>query len=154
MRRKDKEITDMTEIRAIMENATICHLAMSEENRPYVIPVNFGIKDNNIYIHSALEGKKMDIIERNNNVCVEMDIDHEVEIGRRPCISGTKYKSVIAFGKAFFIDDLEEKKKALNVILDHYSTDGPYEFQEKEVNRVSIIKIELEKISGKKSGYQ
>ena len=77
-----------------------------------------------------------------------------MEIGERPCSSETKYKSIIAFGKAFIIDDNEEKKNALNIILDHYSAKGSYEYRDKQVNNVYILEIKLEEITGKKSGYE
>jgi nitroimidazol reductase NimA-like FMN-containing flavoprotein (pyridoxamine 5'-phosphate oxidase superfamily) len=151
MRRKDKEITDMAEIREIMEKARFCRIAMCNDNKPYVINVNFGIEDDIIYVHSAPEGKKIDILKENSNVCIEMDIDSEIVVTKRPCASTTKFRSVIAFGKASFIKDIENKKDALNIILKHYSDDGPFEFRERQLNRMLIIKIELDEITGKKS---
>jgi nitroimidazol reductase NimA-like FMN-containing flavoprotein (pyridoxamine 5'-phosphate oxidase superfamily) len=151
MRRKDKEITDMAEIRDIMEKARFCRIAMCYENKPYVVSINFGIANNILYVHSAPEGKKIDILKMNNNVCIEMDIDNEIVVANRPCASTAKFRSVIAFGKASFIDDIEKKKEALNIILNHYSDEGPYEFRERQLNRIVIIKIELDEITGKKS---
>jgi nitroimidazol reductase NimA-like FMN-containing flavoprotein (pyridoxamine 5'-phosphate oxidase superfamily) len=154
MRRKDKEIMDIAEIKDIMEKATFCRIAMCDDNKPYVVSVNFGIDNNILYVHSAPEGRKIEVLKKNNNVCIEMDIDHEIEIAKRPCASTTKFRSVIAFGEASFINDMEKKREALNVILSHYSDEGPFAFRERQLNRMLVIKIELDEITGKKSGYQ
>lgn len=153
MRRKDKEITDKKEIEAIIERATVCRIGLSEDNLPYVIPVNFGFKDNNIYFHSAPMGKKIDILKKNNNVCFEIDIDHEIIISDDKCNSSMKYRSVIGYGKAVIVDDLNEKREALNIIMNHYTSKDLYEYNERLLKRMAIIKIEIDSMTGKKSGY-
>lgn len=153
MSRKDKEIKDQKEIEAIIQKATVCRVAFSESDVPYIVPVNFGYKDDRLYFHSASEGKKIEIIKQNNNVCFEMDVDQEFVRSRAPCDWEMKYRSVIGFGKASFVDDLEEKRRALNIIVEHYSDAPPFDYPENEVRNVAIIKIEIESMTGKKSGY-
>ena len=121
MRREDKEIKDNNVIESIIKRAIVCRIAFSENNIPYIVPVIFGYKDNCLYFHSAMEGKKIDIIKQNNNVCFEFDIDQELVKSKNSCSCSMKYYSVIGFGKAFFIDDIEEKRMALNIIMKHYS---------------------------------
>ena len=77
MRRKDKEITDKAEIESIIGSSMVCRLAMTDKNRPYIVPLCFGYKDNTLYFHSAGQGKKLDILKKNNLVCFEFDIDYE-----------------------------------------------------------------------------
>ncbi len=81
-----------------------------------------------------------------------MDIDHEVIRSATACNWDTKYRSVIGFGRAFFVDDLEEKRIALNVIVERYSGQS-YEYPEDALNRVAVVKIEVESMTAKKSGY-
>jgi nitroimidazol reductase NimA-like FMN-containing flavoprotein (pyridoxamine 5'-phosphate oxidase superfamily) len=149
---KDKEIKDQKEIEAIIQKATVCRVGLSENNVPYVVPVNFGYEDNCLYFHSAPEGKKIETIKKNSNVCFEMDVDQEVVRAETPCNWGVKYRSVIGFGKALLVDDLEEKRRALNIIVEHYSDDS-YEYPENDVRKVAIIRIEIHSMTGKKSGY-
>ena len=68
-----------------------------------------------------------------------------------PCNWKNSYSSVIGFGKAEIIENYNEKVKALNAIIDHYSPGTKYEFQKENVSRTAIIKIEIEEITGKKS---
>jgi len=152
MIRRDREITDEREIEAIIRKATICRLALSDNGIPYVVPLNFGYKDKSIYFHSAPKGKKLDIIRRNNEVCFELDVDHELVRADVPCKWGMKYRSVIGFGKAFLVEDFEEKIMALNTIMQHY-WDNSHEFPETRVDEVAIIRVDIRSMTGKQSGY-
>ena len=153
MRRKDKEITDIKEIEEIISKSTVCHLALSLDNTPYVVPLSFGYKDKIIYFHSAKQGKKVDILKANNKVCFEFDIDHELVESEKACSWSMKFRSVIGFGKAYFIENMEEKQKALDIIMQNYS-DKTFLFEEKRINSILVGKIDIKEITGKKSGYQ
>ena len=153
MRRKDKELTDKKEIESIINKANVCRIGLSDNNNPYIVPVNFGYKDNCLYIHSAAEGKKINIIKKNNNVCFEMDINHDILQGKSACHTTTKYYSVIGYGKAYFIDDSDKKTKVLNNIMDHYLPDVPHKYSDKFLKKIVIIKVEINTMTGKKSGY-
>ncbi len=71
MRRKDKEMIDEKEMLSIIDKAIICRVGMCWQDEPYVIPMNFGYQDNYIYLHSAREGRKLDILRNNDKVKVE-----------------------------------------------------------------------------------
>ncbi|MHC4212544.1 MAG: pyridoxamine 5'-phosphate oxidase family protein [Planctomycetota bacterium] len=150
MRRSDKEISDAGVIEGILKAATVCRLGLCEDNRPYVVPLCFGYEDNALYIHSAGQGKKLDILRKNNNVCFEVGIDHELKAADQACGWGMKYKSVIGFGKAVFIEDIESKRKALDIIMHQYS-EGIFEYTQDAINSITIIKIEIESMTGKQS---
>ena len=152
MRRKEKEISDKTIMESIILRSSVCRLALSEDGRPYVVPLCFGYKDNILYFHSAREGMKLDILKQNNKVCIEFDIDHEIVEADDACGWGMKYQSVIGFGKGSIIDDLEKKRKALDIIMQHYSRSS-YEFPDSKVKKTVIIKVEIEHMTGRKSGY-
>ena len=153
MRRKDKEITDKEEIESIINEANVCRIAFSDNNVPYIIPVNFGYKDNCLYIHSAKEGKKIDIIEKNNDVCFEIDIYHEILKGKSACHTTMKYCSVVGYGKAYLINDPEELISALNIIVENHIPESSHDYSDKLLNKIVIIKIEIDTMTGKKSGY-
>jgi len=152
MRRKEKEITDKTAMESIILKSSVCRLAMSEEDRPYIVPLCFGYVDDTLYFHSAREGRKLDILKNNNKVCFEFDIDHEIVEADDACKWTMKYQSVIGVGKGSIIEDLESKRKALTIIMQHYSRNF-YEYPDKTVKKIVIIKVEIEHMTGKKSGY-
>lgn len=151
MRRKEKEIKDKDEIEQIIRAAQVCRLAMARENQPYVIPLNFGYRDHTVYFHSASQGKKIDILRENPRVCLEFSIDAELVRAETSCEWGLHFKSAIGFGSAKFVEGPEEKKKALDIIMDHYGGTGD-DYSEKMLNLTTVIKVVLTELTGKRSG--
>lgn len=152
MRRNDREIADIALIEDIIRNSLVCRLGMSRNDQPYVVPLCFAYSDNTLYFHSADEGLKLEIIQQNPKVCVEFDIDQEVIQSDKPCKWSMQYRSVIGFGKALLVEDFEEKKKGLDAIMKHYSG-RLFEYVEPAIESTCIIKVEIESMTGKKSGY-
>ena len=150
MRRKDKQINDIAAIEDILSRATVCRLGLCDGGRPYVVPLCFGYKENALYFHCAMEGKKLEILRKNENVCFEVDIERELIKGEAACEWGMKYKSVIGFGKAVFVEDAESKRKALDIIMQNYS-EGVFEYSEEAIKKTVVIKIEIESMTGKQS---
>ncbi len=151
MRRRDKELTDKSQMEEIINSCLVCRLAMVDGNKPYIIPVSFAYKDGSIYIHCATVGRKIDILKANNNVCIEFDIMVDYITSVIPCQGNMKYRSVLAYGKAQFINNPQRKKEALNLITEHYSG-ITFDFTDDMVNTVCIIQIIIEEMTGKVSG--
>jgi len=155
MRKPEKEIKDRAQIDAILHRAQVCRIAMCEDDVPYIVPMSFGYRDNCLYFHSASVGKKVEILRRNNRICFELDIDQEHVFSPTPSECSTRYRSVIGFGRAVFLTDRAEKVRALDILMQHYCDPQtqPYEYSEKQVTRVTMIKVEIESLTGKQSGY-
>jgi nitroimidazol reductase NimA-like FMN-containing flavoprotein (pyridoxamine 5'-phosphate oxidase superfamily) len=152
MRRKEREITDRIALDEIVQKALVCRLAVCDGHQPYVIPLNFGYDGTSLYIHCAREGKKLDILKKNNRVCFEVDVDHELVKGETACDWSFKGKSVIAAGKAVLIEDAEGKRRAMDIIMEHYGARPPYSYKEKGFDKALIIKVDVENMTGKKLG--
>ncbi len=151
MRKKDKEIINYNEIEEIMRQAMVCHIAVIDGDYPYIVPVNFVVKNKRLYFHSAPEGKKIEILRQNDKVCFEMDIQAELVTGESACNWSMKFASVIGFGHAFFIDDSDKKKQVLNWLMEKYAGKGDYVYREEALRQVMVIGVTIEKITGKKS---
>ena len=61
-----------------------------------------------------------------------------------------KYKSVIGFGRAVFLEDAESKQKALDITVQNYS-EGTFEYSADAIKNIMIIKVEIESMTGKQS---
>jgi nitroimidazol reductase NimA-like FMN-containing flavoprotein (pyridoxamine 5'-phosphate oxidase superfamily) len=149
MRRKDREITDLDEIGAILDEAMVCRIGFADGGDPYVVPLSFGYEDGAVYIHSAPEGKKIVMLEKNPRCCFEVDICDDLIRGDRPCSWGMRYRSVIGYGRAAILTDPEEKKHGLACIMRHYDG-GTHEFSENDLGSVTVIRIAVESMTGKK----
>jgi nitroimidazol reductase NimA-like FMN-containing flavoprotein (pyridoxamine 5'-phosphate oxidase superfamily) len=151
MRRKEQEITDRAAIESIIAKSTVCRLALSTNDRPYIVPLCFGYADNALYFHTAREGKKIDILKKNNRVCFEVDCDNELVSNDTPCKWSMRYRSVVGFGKASVIDDPESKRRALDIVMQHYGGQ-PSEYSSINMEKMLVIKVEIESMTGKYSG--
>ena len=151
MRRKEKEITEKAAIEAIIKKSLVCRLALSDNNSPYIVPLCFGYKDKVLYFHGSQKGKKIDIIKKNQKVCFEFDTNTEIVKAEDACRWSMRYRSVIGFGKAVLLEDLDEKRKALNIIMSQYS-DGTFQFDDAILKKTGVIKVEIESMTGKQSG--
>lgn len=154
MRRKDREVTAIEEIIKIIEDCKTCHLAMVDDGMPYVIPLSFGYEITDealtLYFHSAKEGRKLDILHKNNKVCFEMCIEGEpILAGKSPCNSGYYYASVHGFGHVEFVTDITEKCKALSLLMKHQAGIS-MTYQEEQSRTVCIFKVISKDYSGKR----
>jgi nitroimidazol reductase NimA-like FMN-containing flavoprotein (pyridoxamine 5'-phosphate oxidase superfamily) len=150
MRRKEKEITDIADIEKILKESQICRLAMVDGDKPYIVPMNFGYQDNTLFLHSALEGKKIDLIKKNPNICFEVDQLINLKKAKLACDWGNEYKSVIGWGKAVLQNSLNEKIIGLNIIMAQYSG-REFEYSDKMLEDTLVIKVLIDRITGKKS---
>ncbi|PKN70093.1 MAG: pyridoxamine 5'-phosphate oxidase family protein [Deltaproteobacteria bacterium HGW-Deltaproteobacteria-10] len=154
MRRSDKEIKDSGEIAAIMAQAAVCRIALIDDDYPYIVPVNFAVRNNYLYFHSSPQGRKIDILRKNNRVCFEIDSDVEIVPGDVPCAWGTRYRSVIGFGRALVLEKTQEKKQALDYLMEKYSDRKDFSYATEALENVAVFRIKIEMITGKKSGYK
>jgi uncharacterized protein len=151
MRRAEKEITNRREIDDILSKATICRIGLIDHGTPYIVPLNYGYKDNCLYFHSAPQGNKIELLKHNPTVCFEIEHDLSLITTGIPCKWSMHYKSVIGYGTASFITNICEKQEALSIIINHYSPGTSYEIPENNLHEIVIIKVEINKITGKKS---
>jgi nitroimidazol reductase NimA-like FMN-containing flavoprotein (pyridoxamine 5'-phosphate oxidase superfamily) len=154
MRRKDKEITDINDKISIIKKCKVCRLGLSEDNKPYIVPLNYGydFKENTLtlFFHSANEGKKIDIIRQNNNACFEIDCDTKLIDAEKACSYSYEFKSVTGFGKIIFLETASEKKYGLNRIMENQTgKEEAYNFPEEMLKKVTVYKMVVEEFTGK-----
>ena len=152
MTRRERQVTDETKIRHILDTAKVLRLGLAVNNEPYVVPMNYGYVMENgtltLYLHSALRGKKLDMIRANPNVFVEMDCDHVPFEGDVACKYGLSYSSIMGRGKAYILEDVAEKQMALSLLM-KTQTDLNFSFAEKMASVVAIIRIDVQEFTAK-----
>jgi hypothetical protein len=152
MHRNDKEITEQKALDEIMKKAQVCRLGVSYESMAYIIPMSFGYSDRVLYFHSGSDGLKLMILRENPKACFEVEIDTQVIPSEQGCNWSMRYQSVIGFGEVEFIEDLDGKRKALQIIMQQYG-DGLKMVDDVELSGVTILKLVVSTMTGKKSGY-
>jgi len=152
MRKKDKEITDIKEIEKIIKRAIRCRIGLVDGDEPYVVPVCFGYERSALYFHGALEGRKVELIKRNNQICFEIDTDVKVVKSEKPCGWTMKYRSVIGVGRAYILESDQEKSRGLRLIMRQY-TGGDFSFPKSTLDRTLVVRVDIKSMTGKQSGY-
>lgn len=151
MRRSQNEITDPLLIEQLLKKASVCHLGLSDSGKPYVVPMNYGYAGGSFYLHCAKEGRKIDILSRNNNVCVEVVVEYALESAESACDWTTHYTSVIGFGRANILTDPLERESALNYLMKSFTGLSSHMFSPKALQRVCLIRVDMEDIRAKDS---
>ena len=153
MTKRERQVTDENQIRSILDTAKVLHLGLAVDDEPYVVPMNYGytVEDGKLvlYLHSALRGKKLDMIRRNPKVFFERDCDLDPCEGEKPCQYGLAYSSVMGRGTAVIVEDVEEKKKAMSVLM-KTQTGKDFSFEDRLVSIVSVIRIDVLEYTAKK----
>jgi uncharacterized protein len=150
MRRKEKEITNREDIENILRQSKVCRLAMVDGDKPYMVPMNFGYSDGCLFFHCAKQGRKIDLIKKNPNICFEVDELIRLKKASLACDWGIDFKSVIGSGKAQLLEDSKEKIQALNAIMSQYSGKA-FEYPDEMLGKTLVIKVVIEEMTGKQS---
>lgn len=152
MRRRDREVTEPSEILHILDTAKVLHWGLVDEGKPYIVPLNYGYTCEKgkitFYVHGSLEGRKIDVIRKNPDCCVQLECDVQPFAGKVACQFGCSYYSFDGFGTAKILEDPTEKMTALSILM-KTQTGKDFEFNEKLVSVVNLIRIECDSYTAK-----
>lgn len=153
MRRTDREIKDFDEMMAVIKKCTVCRVAFFDEVYPYIVPLNFGAvldgEQLRLYFHCAKMGKKLDLLAKNNRVSFEMDCSHVLQLDDVACNSTMEFESVCGNGTMEILGE-QEKSEGLTVIMRQYSPKTEFHFDEKELKAVTLLKLTVHEVTGKR----
>ena len=154
MRRRDREVKDRSEIMEIVKRCDVMRIGMIDKERSYVVPMSFGYlqdgEDITFYFHCAIEGRKLEILKKNPNVCFECDRMEQILTSEMACgFSIDHYESVIGEGIASFVEG-EEKIAALDTMITRYMDGKKLPYDEKALARICAFKIQVTDICGKR----
>lgn len=153
MTRREREITDRNEILEILNKCKVVHIGLTDKNQPYIVPMNYGytMADDQLtlYLHGAAQGYKLDVMRANPNTCFEMECDVVPFEGEVACQYGTCYSSIIGRGTAEIVEDTEEKKQAMSILM-KTQTGKDFTFDDRMVSIVSVIKIHVTEYTAKR----
>lgn len=156
MRRTDREVRDINGVFDIVDRCNVVHLGMVDNGKPYVVALNFGYDREGdtliMYLHCAMEGKKIEILRNKPDVYFQMDCVNEFIKGtsERSCSYCWRYDSVMGSGHVEFVDDIQEKTHALNRLIQHVGkTDEIFSFPPASFARTRVLRIRSNDITGK-----
>ena len=152
MRRKEFEVTEPEALRAILDECKVCRVAVRDSEGMYIVPMNFGYQMKGqsltLYFHSAKEGRKVDAFAKDGSVAFEMDCGHELIAREKACAYSYAYKSIIGDGIISTVDDPEQKKETLSILMRHQSG-KEFTFTDEMASTVLVFKLESTHYTGK-----
>lgn len=153
MRRKDRELIDPAAIEDILKRALVLRLGLVDGGLPYVVPMHYGytLDDGRLtfFLHSAKEGRKLDVIRANPNVFVELDTDViPISGGETACRYGSAFSSVMGAGRAVIVEDAAEKARALEILM-RTQTGRFFPITEQMAEGVAVIRVDIGEYSAK-----
>ena len=152
MRRKDREITNFNEMIEIIKKCDSCVLALNDEGFPYLVPMNFGmdIEDGQLYLyfHCAKEGRKLELIQKDNRASFEMDCEHKLVLQEEEMECSMGYASVIGQGPIEFVAE-EDKFDALKILMGQYRS-RDFKFDTGMLGVTTVLKMKVLNMTGKR----
>ena len=152
MRRKDREITNFNEMIEIIKKCDSCVLALNDEGFPYLVPMNFGmdIEDGQLYLyfHCAKEGRKLELIQKDNRASFEMDCEHKLVLQEEEMECSMGYASVIVQGIIEFVAE-EDKFDALKILMRQYRSED-FPFDTRMLGVTTVLKMKVLHMTGKR----
>lgn len=152
MRRSDREVTDRAEILDIIRRCDVCRIALNDGGYPYILPLNFGMDTSGdrviLYFHGAAQGRKYDIISKDNRASFEMDCSHRIVTRpeRKSCTM--EYESVIGRGRIEMVEG-DKKLAALKLLNAHYGAHS-LEIDEEVAKRTAVMRLVVEDMTAKR----
>lgn len=154
-RKPNREITDPEELAYVLERSKILRLGMCRDNEPYVVPMNFGLGEGCLYLHSSTKGRKAEFLAANPRVCFELETDVALIESEAPCGYTMRFRSVVGYGSVSVLEDPDEKLAGLTTIMAHYSDRSwkDEEFNEKALAKTRVMRLDIESMRGAKHGW-
>ncbi|MGN0701751.1 MAG: pyridoxamine 5'-phosphate oxidase family protein [Lentihominibacter sp.] len=153
MTRRELEITDIEEIKGILDRAQVLHLGLVDDGFPYIVPMNYGYEMEDgkltVYLHSGMKGHKIEVMRNNPHCCFELECDLIPFDGPKPCMNGMSYSSLMGRGRTEIIEGFEERRRAMNILM-KTQRGQEYDFSEKMLSAVHMIKIEVTEYTAKR----
>lgn len=155
MRRKDRQVTEKEDILPILKQADTCRIGFAVDNVPYIVCMNYGYEWGDefpiLYFHCAKEGRKLEFMKQNNYVCFQLDTDHELEYIHEKVHCTMHYSSIVGMGFLEVVESEDERKKGLDLLMEHHDRPVPEKYPCGSMNRTLILKLKVTELTAKRN---
>ena len=149
-RRKERAMKSPEEMKTLLDRMAVGHLAMTTQDGPYVVPLNYLFAEGCIYLHSGPRGRKIAALRNDSRVCFLVDEAGPQVRWDRGCGISQIYESVMCFGRAEFLERLEEKKRILEMMVRKFlPPNSPFPLSDENVAKTVVIRIRVDWMTGK-----
>jgi nitroimidazol reductase NimA-like FMN-containing flavoprotein (pyridoxamine 5'-phosphate oxidase superfamily) len=139
-------------IYSIIDEALYCHVGFIQENQPFVIPTLHARMEDNIILHGSKISRLMQHLHAGNSICISITILDGLVLARSAYHHSMNYRSVVLFGRGNPVQSDEEKRIALQALMDHMMPGRWNDVRkpsQKELNATAVISIPIDDASAK-----
>lgn len=143
---------DRATIEAILDEGFVCHLGFSDVRGPVVVPTAYARDGDLLYLHGAAGNAALQALRTGSAVCVTVTLVDGLVLARSAFHHSVNYRSVVVFATAVEVTDLEEKRRALEAIVEHIvpgrgaGTRAPTDL---ELRRTRVVRVPIDEASAK-----
>lgn len=148
LRKAKRQIHDPARLEGILKQGRILHLAMSRQDQPYLVTLNYGYEAGHIYLHTGLAGLKLEFLAANPRVCFQVISQWALSPGPVACAWNCQYQSVVGFGRVEVLADEEERRQGLLAIVRQCAGPGPHELRDESLARAQVLRLRIEQLTG------
>jgi len=142
-------------IEAILDEGVFCFVALvGEDGQPYSIPVLYGRDGNAIYLHGGKQSHVEKTAIESKPICATVALLDGYAFARANIEHHCHYRSVMIFGTPTQVTDVEARRHAMKVIVNHVSPglfEGTRAPNEEELGEPAIMRLDLDTASAKVS---
>ena len=150
MSRREREVSDRKEIDSYIDQIPICRLGLVDGEEAYIVPLNFGRIGDDLYFHSAKEGRKIDLVRKQGRASFEMDLDLGTIMDHDAFRCTNQYVCIMGTGRVVVVEDEKERLEGLEALMRHYRS-SDHTFSEKCLSKTSVLRLRIESISCKRN---
>ncbi|MCI8341876.1 MAG: 5-nitroimidazole antibiotic resistance protein [Firmicutes bacterium] len=154
MRRKELEITDLEKIEELLKRYNVMRVGFYDGEKIHIFPVNFGYEMNGdvltLFFHGAKSGTKAELSKNEPVVSFEMDECIGIEgKGTKACKYTCHYSSVMGSGRIGLVENADEKRHALDVLMKGISEKENFDYDDKILAQTAVYKIVADEFRAK-----
>lgn len=154
MRRAERAITNLHEIRDILDGCDVVRVGLTDGKRAYVVPLHFAWEEVDgalrLVMHGATEGRKIEMLRENPLVCFELDRNVETISAADACGYSAAYESIIGEGEMQVLTSLSARVHGLDLLMAKQGFAGKPRYQSSMLARTAVFEIRVTQISGKR----
>ncbi len=134
----------------IIDAARICHVGITLERQPYVMPMALGRRGSDLLLHGSVVSRLITNLAEGLRCCVTVTHLDGLVLARSSFHSSMNYRSLMVFGNVMAIDDPDEKVAALDALVEHLAPGRLADLRShrpKELKATTILRLPIETFS-------
>jgi nitroimidazol reductase NimA-like FMN-containing flavoprotein (pyridoxamine 5'-phosphate oxidase superfamily) len=149
----DRARYDRDTIDAVLDEALVCHLGLvDDESRPFVVPTIHARVGDHVYVHGSPASRALRTAAGAVDACVVVTLVDGLVLARSAFHHSLNYRSVVLYGRAERVEDLDEKRAALDAVVEHVVRGRAADARpgnDKELRGTLVLRLPIDEASAK-----